>query len=791
MQDFEKLGAFYLGRPCDSSGELEKEGIVLYDSKDLTTHAVCVGMTGSGKTGLCLALLEEAAIDGIPALCIDPKGDLGNLALTFPGLQGSDFAPWVDPGEATRRGIDTAQLGEQTAQQWQKGLSEWGQDGARVTRFKNAADVSIYTPGSDAGIPLGIMQSLAAPKPEELTDGNALRERIGTLVAGLLSLVGEDADPIKSRSHILLATIIEQAWRAGTNLDIVNLIAAVQKPAFSKIGALDLESVYPQKDRQQLALSLNNLLAAPGFSQWLNGEPVDIQRLLFTAEGKPRIAIISISHLNDQERMFVVTLVLNQMIAWMRTQTGTSSLRAIFYMDEIFGYFPPSANPPSKLPMLTLLKQARAFGLGCVLATQNPVDLDYKGLGNAGTWFIGRLQTERDKLRVLEGLESVLSGPGDVDRNTLDKLLSGITARTFLLRNVHEDKPVLFKSRWALSYLRGPLTTAEISKLMPRGNSAKASSASSAPSLAQSVAATTKPSVPAGIAEYFVPVVKSVQTTTYRPMIMGTYKLHFIDAGLSLDQWQESTYLAPLSDSGREVLWQEATENQSLKSVLQATPVAPSSFAELPASAMRGESYAAWSKKLASHLYETARATVLSCKVLNCHSKPNQSESEFRSELALKAREQRDAAVETLRKKYASKFTTLQERERRATERIEREKSQLSEQKLQTAFSVGASLLGALLGRKKLSTSNVTRAASAARAAGRIGRESGDVQRADENLAATKQQLGELEAALNEDIARIEKSMDITQVALERHMVAPRKADITVGEVALVWMPLD
>ena len=428
--DYEKLGVFYLGREYDPAANALKDDLVLYDSQDLTTHAVCVGMTGSGKTGLCLSLLEEAAIDGVPAICIDPKGDLGNLLLTFPNLAPADFEPWIDAGDAQRKGLSAAELAAKTAENWKKGLAEWGQEPARIAKLRAAADVAIYTPGAETGLPLSVLRSFAPPTAvgrgaapcgaAPVVDASALRDRVSSMVSGLLSLLGIEADPIGSREHILLANLVEGAWRQGLSLDVAALIQAVQKPPFDKLGAFDLETFFPAKDRLKLAMQLNNLIASPGFATWMSGEPLDAQRLLFTAEGKPRISIISIAHLNDAERMFVVTLVLNELITWMRAQSGTSSLRAIFYMDEIFGYFPPSANPASKPPMLTLLKQARAFGLGCVLATQNPVDLDYKGLSNCGTWFIGRLQTERDKLRVIEGLKSAQAASDDTNLRSAD-----------------------------------------------------------------------------------------------------------------------------------------------------------------------------------------------------------------------------------------------------------------------------------------------------------------------------------------------------------------------------------
>jgi hypothetical protein len=412
MPDFEKLGAFYLGREYDLETAKPRDELLLYDAKDLTTHAVCVGMTGSGKTGLCLSLLEEAAIDGIPAIAIDPKGDLGNLLLTFPELRPEDFRSWIDPGEAARSGITLDELAEQTAKRWREGLAAWGQQPARIARFRDSADVAIYTPGANAGLPLALLRSFAAPPQAIRDDADALRERIAGAVSGLLSLVGIDADPLRSREHILLSRVLDEAWRAGREVQLADLVREIQSPSFKQVGVVDLESFFPAKDRFELAMSLNNLLASPGFAAWREGEPLDIQRLLYTSEGKPRLSILSIAHLSDAERMFFVTLLLNEVVAWMRSQSGTSSLRALLYMDEVFGYFPPTANPPSKMPMLTLLKQARAYGLGVMLATQNPVDLDYKGLSNAGTWFLGRLQTERDKARVLDGLEGASTAAG-------------------------------------------------------------------------------------------------------------------------------------------------------------------------------------------------------------------------------------------------------------------------------------------------------------------------------------------------------------------------------------------
>src|SRR5215468_3571533 len=475
MQDFEKLGVFYLGRPYDLAAKKPKPGLVLYDSKDLVTHAVCVGMTGSGKTGLCLSLLEEAALDGIPALLVDPKCDLANLMLTFPDLRPEEFEPWVNEDDARRKGLSTSDYARQQAELWTKGLAQWGEDGGRIRRFRDAVDIAIYTPGSEAGLPVSVLKSFAAPPSVVRDDAELLRDRIGSVATSLLALLGVAADPVKSREHILISTIFDTAWRAGRDLDLPSLIEQIRTPPITRVGVMDLESFYPSNERFELAMGLNNLLAAPGFQPWMKGDALDIARMLRTAAGKPRISIFSIAHLGDAERMFFVSLLLNEALAWTRAQSGTTSLRAILYMDEIFGYFPPVANPPSKRPLLTLLKQARAFGVGVVLATQNPVDLDYKGLANTGTWLVGRLQTERDKARVLDGLEGAAAATGaQLDRQSIEQTLSALGNRIFLLHNVHENAPEIFETRWALSYLRGPLTRNQIKTLMDARKSGQA-----------------------------------------------------------------------------------------------------------------------------------------------------------------------------------------------------------------------------------------------------------------------------------------------------------------------------
>src|SRR5512136_1072456 len=473
-------------------------------------------MTGSGKTGLCIAILEEAAIDGIPAIIIDPKGDLPNMLLTFPLLRPEDFAPWINEDDARRKGLSPQDFAAKQAELWKTGLASWGESGERIARLRQAADFVIYTPGSTAGLPISILKSFAAPPQAIREDAELLQESISTTVTSLLGLVGIQADPITSKEHILLSTIFAEAWQRAQDLDLGRLIQLIQNPPFSRIGVLDLESFYASKERFGLAMLLNNLLAAPGFSLWLAGDALNISELLYSPSGKPKVSIFYIAHLNDAQRMFFVSLLLNQIVGWVRTQSGTTSLRAILYIDEVFGYLPPVANPPSKLPLLTLLKQARAFGLGIVLATQNPVDLDYKGLANTGTWFIGRLQTERDKERVLDGLEgAAVAGQKQFNRKNFDQMLSALGNRIFLMNNVHDDAPAIFETRWAMSYLRGPLTREQVKQLseptkklksaisLPKSSTFSPSTSAAFPSVA--LAKGAKPMVPPEVPEYFMP----------------------------------------------------------------------------------------------------------------------------------------------------------------------------------------------------------------------------------------------------------------------------------------------
>jgi hypothetical protein len=792
MTDYEKLGVFYLGKQYDVAAKATQDDLILYDAKDLCTHAVCVGMTGSGKTGLCLALLEEAAIDGIPAICIDPKGDLSNLLLTFPNLNPEDFKPWIDPAEAVRKGCSVDEMAARTATSWREGLAQWDQPPERIQRFKDAVDITIYTPGSSTGVPLTVLKSFAVPPASTLNSSDALRERLTAAAAGLLSLLGVDGDPLRSREHILIMNILDAAWRAGQNVDMAGLIRSIQQPPFDRVGVIDLESFYPAKDRFALAMSLNNLLASPGFSSWMEGEPLDIQRMLYTPEGKPRVAILSIAHLSDAERMFFVTILLNEVLAWMRAQSGTSSLRAILYMDEVFGYFPPTANPPSKTPMLTLLKQARAFGLGVVLATQNPVDLDYKGLSNAGTWLLGRLQTERDKARVLDGLEGASTAAGaSFDRAETERILSGLGQRVFLMNNVHDDHPVVFQSRWALSYLRGPLTREQISQLMKeKRDAASPSSTGTARPDLESGAAGVRPVLPPGIPEVFLTRRGSLPrgaTLVYRPELLGEAKVHFSDSKSGVDQGDACTLRVPLGDSLP--TWDEAKLSVDDSLELENEPEADAQFAPLPSDLTRAKTFQSLTTQLKDHLYRNHRLTLFKAADVKQTSQPGETEGDFRARLGHDLKERRDLAVEKLRQKYATKWASLQEQIRKAEQRVAKEKEQASQQTMSSMITFGTSLLGALTGRKLFSATNASKMGTSMRSASRIMKERQDVGQAEDTVEAYQQRLADLEGQFKQESDQIAADLVGETIKLDSVDLQPKKADINVSRVAILWVP--
>ena len=789
MIDFEKLGAFYLGRQTDEAGGLGSEP-VLYDSKDLTTHAVIIGMTGSGKTGLGIGLLEEAALDHVPVIAIDPKGDMGNLLLTFPDFAPADFRPWINERAALDSGQTPDEYAKGQAALWQKGLADWGQDADRIRRLRAAADTAIYTPGSEAGLPVSVLKSFAAPAEAVRNDGDLYRERVSATATGILSLVGIDADPITSREHILIAQILDHHWRAGTSLDIAALIAAIQAPPVTKIGVMDLESFYPGRERFALAMRLNNLLAAPGFEAWMQGEPLSAQSLLYTQDGRPRTSVLSIAHLDEAQRMFFVTMLLNEVIAWMRAQQGTSSLRAILYMDEVAGYLPPVANPASKTLFLTLLKQARAYGLGLVLATQNPVDLDYKALSNCGTWFIGRLQTERDKARVMEGLEGA-GGGQPFDRPRMERVLAGLGKRRFLLHNVHEDEDVVFGTRWVMSYLAGPLTRDQVARLMRDRAPAPAAAApaQAAPAAPAQDAKSSAPLLPPTIRQFYVPARPGEGSLVRYPRLLGAAEIAWRSSRYGVDEQRELVHTLEAGDGAVAIDWDQAEPLEIEPADLGTTLPDAGAWAECPPALGVAADYAKWQKQYQRWLRDSEALTLYRNARLKMTSAAFESEGEFRVRLQQRASELRDQEAAKLRKRYATKTTTLENRLLRAQQALERESQQAGKKKLDTALSFGTAILGAVLGRKRLSASTASRVGTAIRSAGGARKEAGDVERAKQTVAKVEADLAALNAELEKEIEALDTGFDAQAEELDEVTVRPKTTDVHVALFGLAWLP--
>lgn len=815
MQNFEKLGSFYLGKEYDLGKKKLLERLVMYDARDLTTHAVCVGMTGSGKTGLCIDLLEEAAIDSVPAIIIDPKGDITNMLLTFPDLLPGDFEPWVNIDDARRKDMSTAQYAEYIADIWSKGLKDWGQGSERIRMLKDSADFRIYTPGSDTGYPISILASLRAPRLDWSENEELLRDKIQGTVGALLGLVGIEADPIRSREHILLSNIFEHFWRRGEDLDLARLINAIQSPPVRQVGVFDVETFFPEKGRFELAMALNNIIAAPSFNQWLEGESLDISRFLYSAEGKPQHSIFYIAHLSDQQRMFFVTLLLEQVLSWVRQQSGTTSLRALLYFDEVFGFFPPVANPPSKRPLLTLLKQARAFGLGVVLTTQNPVDLDYKGLTNAGTWFIGKLQTDRDKMRVLDGLESATSEAGSkMDRRQLNKSISSLGSRVFLLHNVHADETVVFQTRWAMSYLRGPLTRKQVKKLTPDVTAEETRTAASGkltpkpePTGAGHGSYTkTNPVLSPQISQVFLPVKanlpeallvlkrqmhqkpKAIESTlVYEPSLLAMGSIHFVNSKRRIDTTEKISSLLDPSLIGGIVKWEEAESITIEPTTLPAHPEIDASFGSVPADLSNTARFKLYRDDFFDYLYKQNSLHIPHHPGADFYGQPGESEQEFRIRVQQAIREKRDAEVDKLRRKYSSKLQKLETKLYREQQELIEDQSTYEGRKREEMLSAGESIISVLgiFGRR----SSTTALSKAARKRRMTAKAKLDVEESQREITRLQGEIDNIRESMEEEIGNINSMWDAKSEKIETYTVKPKKSDCTVEMVCLAWKP--
>lgn len=783
---FEKLGLFYLGKDVDRENFEPTDVLTLMKSKHFTTHAAIIGMTGSGKTGLGIGLIEEATIDNIPAIVIDPKGDMGNLCLAFEGLKPKDFEPWVKD-EAETKGENVAAYAEKTAAMWRKGLESFQQDVSRIGKLKTH-EVTIYTPGSSAGVGVSVLSSLDAPGEEILEDADMFASYIHATVASLLALVSIEADPLESREYILLGNILKSLWMQKRGVTLEGLIALIINPPFDKIGVLPLKSFYPQNDRFKLATLFNNVIASPSFQNWMNGVPLDIQKILYDEEGKARVSVFSIAHLSDEERMFFVTLLLNRTIGWMRRQSGTSALKTILYMDEIYGFFPPMKNPPSKEPMMLLLKQARAFGVGIILSTQNPVDLDYKGLSNIGTWFIGRLQTRQDVDRIIDGLGDKLDG--GFDRGQIRDILANLKKRTFFLKSAHLDEIRLFTTRWVLSFLKGPLKRDEIALLMQdkKGLEISDTTPLKKRSVKRRVKKKARPS-PLPIISGEIP--QSYQPTLsggarYEPWAGAKARVGFFNQTHGVDKTREFCFEVPLAPEGEEIPWEDATSCGEDFETYPKRPPAEAVFGPLPAFLMDAKDCKPFEKALANHLYRTQRITLYRCKKLKLKSRSGEGLPDFKVKVEDKIRDLKEAEIEKLQEQFDKKEKMIQRRYARAKERLAKEEADVASKTTDSIINTGVAVLGALFGRR-----SVGRVGTALRSGKNVLKERSDVTRAQTRLQAIEEEFADLEDQLNEKIDALDIKFDSENFPIDEIVIKPRRSDVSIGTCMLVWKELD
>ncbi len=788
-QIYEKLGIFYLGRELDIKTQEESEDLFWIKNNTLTTHAAIIGMTGSGKTGLGVGIIEEAVLDQIPSIIIDPKGDMGDLLLAFEDFDPKKFEPWIDATEAQKEGKTIQEVAQEKANLWKKGLESWGEDGDRIARYKSGADFTIYTPGSTSGIPLSVLSNFEAPSQEILEDPDSFANILGSTVDSLLALIGVKADPLTSPEYLLLSTIFQYYWKRGESLNLEALIGNVTNPPFEKIGVLPLQSFYPQSDRLKLAMLLNSILASPTFNAWTLGESLDIDALLYTPDLKPRVSILSIAHLNDKERMFFVTLFLNKYLSWMRRQSGSGSLKTLLYMDEIYGFFPATSNPPSKNPMLLLLKQARAFGIGVVLSTQNPVDLDYKGLSNIGSWFIGRLQTKQDVERVIDGLSK--SGEGAMEKKQIASLISNLKKRVFLYKSVHADHLTLFTTRWVLSYLSGPITKSGIARLMKsKKEQLEDKQIDEHSSTKQHIATPSVSQAPIlsdAIDCYYLNPAQADEECHYEPYLLANATLKFYDAKRSIDQ-EESIYLRLYLDPDlKDIDWDEAEPNDDDFNLYDTDPISGCGYAPLPELILKSKNFKAIEKDFKDFLYHNKRLTLYRYPKLKLESEVDESLQAFQVRALNILKDRKEEEIEKLQERFAKKRERFEQKHRRALERLEKEEEDVSHNTTNALLSFGMTLLDAFSGRKTVKRSTTSKLGMTLKGAGRVYREKGDVERAKERVEEIEADMQKLQDEMQESIEALDEQYQLENYELEEFYIKPRRSDIYDVETGLLW----
>lgn len=780
-----KKGQLYIGR------ESATDDPVLLSASTLTTHGVIFGMTGSGKTGLGVNMLEEALLSGIPTLILDPKGDMGNIMLNFPDSTPADLAPWMDEGKAKRKGVTSADLAAKESAGRREELAAHDISPERIARLRDSTEFRIFTPGSSAGIGMNILGSLKAPELDWQDNAETIRDEIEGLVSSILVLAGINSDPVSGPEHILISTIVETWWRQGKDLDLATLVGQIPKPPFRKLGVFDLEMFFNEKQRMKLALQLNTLLASPSMASWLEGEPLDIENLIGKS-GKTRCSIIYMAHLNETERQFVVTLLLSKVVTWMRSRPGSGELGALIYMDEAFGYAPPSAEPPSKKPILTILKQARAFGVGLVLVTQNPVDIDYKAMSNTGTWIVGRLQTENDKRRILDGIQGGLPD--------LDMRISSLEKRQFIMHLAKKSTQTVFSRRHPMCFRFGPFTRAQVSMLMENYK------ANMAPAVTQ---AASMSAPDAGLESIDAPTVMS-------PAVAEGIEAVYLDpaapwaAGLGIDP--TGTCMAPAAAVTVQLLYDDTPARVSHNEIYEAViypldgliepqdvlnvdhdvrdfRAEPPSGVSYQTGNTRLQNKSFWTSlqdDLKNYLVANRSIEIWKNPDLKLYSRVGESQQEFRARCQAAAAEAADLKVSQLRQQYEKRIERLKDQISTADARVQELQVDASSRTRHEVMSGLGDLLGAFLKGKVGSTTlskATTRRTASKKASIRL-------DAAEAQLSDKQQDLLELERELEEALHVIQDQHEAMAAATEAFEIGLEKTDIRVAEAKLVWVPV-
>ena len=875
MIDYELLGIFYLGKMLEERAS--SEDLLLYHSRELLHHAICIGDDGTGKTALSIAFIEEAAIDNIPVIAIDTKGELSNLFLSFPELRAENFLPWIDGDEARRNQISAEELSVREAQRWRDGLEASHQDSSRIERLRQSAVFEFYTPASSLGISISL-QAAFSPDAELVEDRELLKERVRDTVTSILSFAGFSVD-LRSKEHILLSSILENCWKSGKDLDLHALVSMIQKPPVLKFGALDLESFFPSDERNAFAVQINNLLVSTEFESWNEGEALDISKLLYDSKGKNKVSVISVSHLHEAERMFFVSLLLTQLISWMRRQSGTSSLRAMIYLDSFDKYFPANSTAPSSAPLLQLLKEAGDYGLGLLLSTKASAELDYEALAGVETWILGRIIDGSERKRALEALQRLNSKSGVASKNeNFDQSVANMTAQTFLIHSSAQRTPALFKTRWTLSYLRGKLSRAQLKSLKTimsvkleqeleqanpaatrelgaqseRENLEKQSSAlpkesvrqeESGLALSQQTPADTKleaapekdsqldgnqkktaqsepaqskhisessrgkdtesktvqpqavkvESLSPKIIQRFANIGRSRPDDVklvYKPMLLGSAHLSFINPNLNVDCVKEFSFLYLIKTE--QIGWDKGLIAQFPIDSLKHNPDSNIELPGLPDCAKELANYDRWKAEFLDWMQSKQQLEVYRCSVTKLVSSPQESEAEFRNRIKHAAREKRDTLVAALTERYQKMLADLEYKQQYAERLVNLDVGQqdsLAKKNEEAQKGFGNSIFQSLVGRKVpaklMSEEDRMRKASGIE---KMGEVQDEILRYQDYADKIQDQISGLQFDFQKQLSELKAKFD-NEPMLETFSVPSVQGSIKLRAFCLCWTP--